>query len=238
MSAFLSSNPLQGAGMYEEEEHPWGAPPPPPASSSASTSTAAPSVPQRGFADEDESGFTGAAAFGSNLDAGFAADPYVASPFARQTSYTGSADRSFSGGPSRNTSNSLFGEDRASNGFGSHDLPPPPPEKPANLPPAFANKTFQSHNPSSLLPSHPATTSPNQQTMAQAPQLTPGYPMPQSYATQAASYSPFARVDSLNARKESVEEMYGVPENFLEVEVRNAMTHGEYQDEHSLGLRS
>ncbi|PWN89667.1 PX-domain-containing protein [Acaromyces ingoldii] len=47
--------------------------------------------------------------------------------------------------------------------------------------------------------------------------------MPQSYAS---AYSPFARVESLNTRKENVEEMYGVPENFLEVEVRNAMTHG------------
>ena len=48
----------------------------------------------------------------------------------------------------------------------------------------------------------------------QAPaQIAPGYPMPQSYAS---AYSPFARVESLNTRKENVEEMYGVPENFLE----------------------
>jgi len=78
------------------------------------------------------------------------------------------------------------------------------------------------------MPSHPALMSNNAQGSGaqHAPQLTPGYPMPQSYSTPTAAYSPFARVDSLNTRKESVEEMYGVPENFLEVEVRNAMTHG------------
>ena len=42
----------------------------------------------------------------------------------------------------------------------------------------------------------------------------------------AQAYSPFARVDSLAARRETPEEMYGVPENFLEVEVKNPMTHG------------
>ena len=45
-------------------------------------------------------------------------------------------------------------------------------------------------------------------------------------ANLASSYSPFARVDSLHTRKETPEDMYGVPENFLEVEVKNAMTHG------------
>ncbi|KAK0533457.1 Sorting nexin-3 [Tilletia horrida] len=52
----------------------------------------------------------------------------------------------------------------------------------------------------------------------------------QRAAQQAANpptpYSPFARVDSLNTRRETLEEMYGVPENFLEVEVKNPITHG------------
>lgn len=249
MSAFLNSNPLQGSGMYEEEEHPWGAPPPPTTSSlHASTSNDA-SSSQTGFGGERESGFADTGGFNSNDDAGFASDPYVASPFARQPSYTGSVDRSFDGGPSRGSRN-LFGEDESGrdsleglNTGTSRDsfpstanissVPPPAPEKPAGgvqPSPAFANKTFQSHNPSSLMPSHPALMSSNAQGSGpqHAPQLTPGYPMPQSYSTPTAAYSPFARVDSLNTRKESVEEMYGVPENFLEVEVRNAMTHGEY----------
>ncbi|KAE8271263.1 hypothetical protein A4X09_0g1091 [Tilletia walkeri] len=42
----------------------------------------------------------------------------------------------------------------------------------------------------------------------------------------ATPYSPFARVDSLNTRRETLEEMYGVPENFLEVEVKDPITHG------------
>ena len=253
MSAFLGNNPLQSSGLYEDEEHPWGAPPPPPASSNttaAAASTMATSSSQGGFGgdDREDSSFTNAR-FGSNADAGFAEDPYVASPFARQASYSGSgADRSF-GNASRGTSN-LYEEDEGTsdayeglgagvsrNGFSSStgapsSAPPPAPEKAAPPQPssAFASKTFQSHNPSSLLPTHPSMMSPTQQTSgaSQAPQLTPGYPMPQSYSTPTASYSPFARVDSLNTRKESVEEMYGVPENFLEVEVRNAMTHGRF----------
>lgn len=40
------------------------------------------------------------------------------------------------------------------------------------------------------------------------------------------AYSPFARVESLNHRRETPEDMYGVPENFLEVEVINPQTHG------------
>ncbi|PWN97251.1 Phox-like protein [Tilletiopsis washingtonensis] len=55
--------------------------------------------------------------------------------------------------------------------------------------------------------------------------LVPGYPVPTpNYGSTA--YSPFARVESLNERREANEEMYGVPENFLEVEVRNPLTHG------------
>lgn len=50
--------------------------------------------------------------------------------------------------------------------------------------------------------------------------------MPQGAAGSPTGYSPFARVDSLSARREAPEDMYGVPENFLEVEVRNPMTHG------------
>ena len=40
------------------------------------------------------------------------------------------------------------------------------------------------------------------------------------------SYSPFARVESLGPHPATAEDIYGVPENFLEVEVRNPRTHG------------
>lgn len=47
------------------------------------------------------------------------------------------------------------------------------------------------------------------------------------YNSSVAAYSsPFARLPSTPTHKESPEDMYGVPENFLEVEVRNALTHG------------
>lgn len=105
---------------------------------------------------------------------------------------------------------------------------------------AFAPRAFNSHNPSSLLPSRStgglqddegaAQTSPSSAPAgaAAAPrQLAPGYPMPQGLGPAPTGYSPFARVDSLSSRREAPEDMYGVPENFLEVEVRNPMTHGE-----------
>lgn len=87
---------------------------------------------------------------------------------------------------------------------------------------------FQSHTPSTLLPHEPAGfTSQHSSDYGTAPrQLAPGYPLPASNYTVPA-YSPFARVDSLSTpRRETVEDMYGVPENFLEVEVRNPLTHG------------
>lgn len=87
---------------------------------------------------------------------------------------------------------------------------------------------FQSHTPSTLLPHEPAGFSSHTSTdYGAAPrQLAPGYPLPASNYTIPA-YSPFARVDSLSTpRRETVEDMYGVPENFLEVEVRNPLTHG------------
>ena len=88
---------------------------------------------------------------------------------------------------------------------------------------------FQSHTPSTLLPSEPAgfTSHTSSDYSATAPrQLAPGYPLPASNYTVPA-YSPFARVDSLSTpRRETVEDMYGVPENFLEVEVRSPLTHG------------
>lgn len=87
---------------------------------------------------------------------------------------------------------------------------------------------FQSHTPSTLLPHEPAGFSAHSTSYsADAPrQLAPGYPLPASNYTVPA-YSPFARVESLSTpRRETVEDMYGVPENFLEVEVRNPLTHG------------
>ncbi|TKY87717.1 hypothetical protein EX895_003298 [Sporisorium graminicola] len=89
---------------------------------------------------------------------------------------------------------------------------------------------FQSHTPSTLLPHEPAgfsSAASSSTDYGAAPrQLAPGYPLPASNYTVPA-YSPFARVDSLSTpRREAVEDMYGVPENFLEVEVRNPLTHG------------
>jgi hypothetical protein len=34
----------------------------------------------------------------------------------------------------------------------------------------------------------------------------------------------------LESRDQDVDDMYGVPENFLEIEVRNPQTHGKYAD--------
>lgn len=97
--------------------------------------------------------------------------------------------------------------------------------------PSTSASRFQSHTPSTLLPNEHSSFAPQSSTQsstsAAAPrQLTPGYPLPSSNYT-IPSYSPFARVDSLSTpRHETVEDMYGVPENFLEVEVRNPLTHG------------
>jgi hypothetical protein len=48
----------------------------------------------------------------------------------------------------------------------------------------------------------------------------------------ATTVSPFARSSAfeetlLSAREQTIEEMYSVPESFLEIEVRNPQTHGE-----------
>ncbi|CCU97866.1 unnamed protein product [Malassezia sympodialis ATCC 42132] len=47
-----------------------------------------------------------------------------------------------------------------------------------------------------------------------------------SGASTTTSYSPFARVETTAPRADAPEDIYGVPENFLEVEVRNPRTHG------------
>ncbi|KAE8226946.1 hypothetical protein CF319_g534 [Tilletia indica] len=73
-------------------------------------------------------------------------------------------------------------------------------------------------------PLHARPQSHHQQQQQQPPrgqQQQPPQPV-----VPATPYSPFARVDSLNTRRETLEEMYGVPENFLEVEVKNPITHG------------
>lgn len=49
---------------------------------------------------------------------------------------------------------------------------------------------------------------------------------PKNASVYPTSYSPFARVESLAPRIETPEDIYGVPENFLEVEVRNPRTLG------------
>ncbi|WFD30235.1 Sorting nexin-3 [Malassezia sp. CBS 17886] len=48
-----------------------------------------------------------------------------------------------------------------------------------------------------------------------------------------STYSPFARVETVSTRPEVPEDMYGVPENFLEVEVRNPRTHGHGRKTHT-----
>lgn len=267
-----SGNPLsptyQSTSLYEDEEHPWGAPPPPPSNSNAfagsSSSTAAPIV-ETPVEERSTSYYDDPSA------AGFAADPFVESPFARQPSYSGGAFGRGGGGGgdgyrngSMNSSGSTDSQ-RDRNGFRRDDEvqgtasrigsgagagtawedtastpAPPAPDKgsAAGAPPTsatassgFAPRPFQSHNPSSVMGTQSSSAmfgggGGSGVGQGQAPaQIAPGYPMPQSYAS---AYSPFARVESLNTRKENAEEMYGVPENFLEVEVRNAMTHGEY----------
>ena len=209
------NNPLS-SNLYEDEEHPWGAPPAPVASTT-STSTGA------GFggggATQSSSDLTDREAlmggfgnpssntYSNDLDAGFASDPYIASPFARQSSYNNGS----SGGPggnasigsssraaehddlfgrqgrdeglpssgygdngNRSASSNLYGsEDQhgfgsaANNGFSSPQAPPRsapafgqqsspaaqgfdrPVPQPSS---AFNQRTFQSHNPSSVMP--------------------------------------------------------------------------------------
>lgn len=268
MSTFFDAEPSSGANpLYEDEEHPWGPPPATLANDDGSGKAAASSsfAGDNGYAKHQstQSGGLGSTdAYRSNLDAGFAGDPYVASPFAQQSSYAGASSDHGAGaaGMSRADTGELFGRpERDDDGFGedfgtgtgfagngvgfgaagfdsrsaSASTPPVRNQQPAATADrpvqqpsaAFANRTFQSHNPSSLLPQQGGPLGSNDPQGGPA-QLTPGYPMPQSFSTPTAGYSPFARVDSLNTRKESVEDMYGVPENFLEVEVRNPMTHG------------
>lgn len=302
------NNPLS-SNLYEDEEHPWGAPPPPPpaAALGSTTTNTNTSTTAGGFGAGAETqsssdltdrealmggfGNPSSNAYSNDLDAGFASDPYIASPFARQSSYNngnsgepgagrgnasiGSSSRTaehddlfgrqgrdeglsssgYNENGNRSASSNFYGsEDQhgfgsaASNGFNSPQAPPRSApafgqqgssagqgyDKPVPQPSsAFNQRTFQSHNPSSVMPNsgplggHSGQDGYGAQSNGPA-QLTPGYPMPQSYSTPT-NYSPFARVE--NTRKESVEDMYGVPENFLEVEVRNPMTHGEYQEQ-------
>lgn len=287
------NNPLS-SNLYEDEEHPWG---PPPATLASTTNSNTSTGGGLGGGGETQSssdltdrealmggfGNPSTNAYTNDLDGGFASDPYIASPFARQTSYNngssggrgitsvgsssraaehddlfgrqgrdeglsssgygengkrsassnlyGSEDQHGFGSTANNGFNSPQGQPRSAPAFGQQgsstaqgfDKPVPQPSS------AFNQRTFQSHNPSSVMPnSGPLGGNAGQDgygTQSNGPaQLTPGYPMPQSYSTPT-NYSPFARVE--NTRKESVEDMYGVPENFLEVEVRNPMTHGE-----------
>ena len=48
----------------------------------------------------------------------------------------------------------------------------------------------------------------------------------QAKSVYPTTYSPFARVETVGSRYDMNDDMYGVPENFLEVEVRNPITHG------------
>ena len=96
--------------------------------------------------------------------------------------------------------------------------PPEPPSEPAYVqPPALATSAHVAAPP--IAPQPPAKqASPEARRTAQTRTSNASrYPQ---------SYSPFARVESLDQQQETPEEMYGVPENFLEVEVRNAQTHG------------
>jgi hypothetical protein len=255
--------------MFEEEEHPWGAPPELTGTTSSRANVGTSSAKDASLDtlsarqyDDDATN-----TFSSNADAGFAADPYVASPFARQSSYNGNGmENGFASGLSRADDDDLFGRRGPADNFGSAaDMPTgsnpafgtqrtsslsggarsslnssvtedssagasafPTDARTASVgTAAFNSRTFQSYNPSSVLPSHNNPLTKQEGQTGGPAQLTPGYPMPQSFATPAGAYSPFARVDSLNSRKEAAEDMYGVPENFLEVEVRNPMTHGE-----------
>lgn len=50
---------------------------------------------------------------------------------------------------------------------------------------------------------------------------------PPKKSVYPSTYSPFARVETVGARYDTNDDVYGVPENFLEVEVRNPITHGQ-----------
>ncbi|PKI84708.1 Snx3p [Malassezia vespertilionis] len=58
------------------------------------------------------------------------------------------------------------------------------------------------------------------------PPVKPAANEAKSASVYPTSYSPFARVETLKTRQDTSADMYGVPENFLEVEVRNPRTHG------------
>ncbi|WFC97735.1 Sorting nexin-3 [Malassezia yamatoensis] len=74
------------------------------------------------------------------------------------------------------------------------------------------------------LPSHPKTAvGSGQRSRSQASNPATTSTKQSVYPT---TYSPFARVETVRSGFESNDDMYGVPENFLEVEVRNPMTHG------------
>lgn len=87
------------------------------------------------------------------------------------------------------------------------------------VPGGASHRAFASHNSAPYAAfASTATTGGLSQTT-----LPGGY----QYNSSVAAYSsPFARLPTTPTHKESPEDMYGVPENFLEVEVRNALTHG------------
>jgi len=110
-------------------------------------------------------------------------------------------------------------------------FPPPPP--PTNGYGSYGHQQQQQGRPHpQQYPQSPqAQTQQQQQQQQQAQQQQQQQrgsqlATPQTPVAPPTPYSPFARVDSLNTRRETLEEMYGVPENFLEVEVKNPITHG------------
>ncbi|WFD33618.1 Sorting nexin-3 [Malassezia cuniculi] len=82
---------------------------------------------------------------------------------------------------------------------------------------ARASQEAQSHHQTSDVDAPQPVVHPYANAPPPGPVATSRYP---------TAYSPFARVESLSQRRETPEDMYGVPENFLEVEVINPQTHG------------
>jgi hypothetical protein len=251
MTSF-STNPLSFGGSpgAADDEDPWGSG----AAAAASTSSAqlppSSTLSGTGFASQELFGGTQFSIPDPDApppvdDAGGWGVPQYGAAPSRPSAPAASP---FGVGASARDDEGLFGVASSSNGaFASRPAAPPvrqlspsPPPPPTRQPPQqsvvpeqqqhggfssaqtapggsrfTASRPFSSHTPSSLMPAQGGPQG----------SLVPGYPVPTpNYGSTA--YSPFARVESLNERREANEEMYGVPENFLEVEVRNPLTHG------------
>lgn len=104
------------------------------------------------------------------------------------------------------------------------DAHPSPFASHASVPTSSLDDTLPSTAGSSIYQSTPVPS--HVSPVASRPPPAPAAAAKKKTSVYPTSYSPFARVETVGARPEMNEDLYGVPENFLEVEVRNPMTHG------------